>query len=325
MVGKIPTQSRQRGAARAPLAMLVFAAAGALSASGGAIAAYGTDGGLKVSVIGDQIIRGASDALSVSDSATVVNASESSTAAVAYSASLATARVTTSAAAAASPADVYDATAFVEADPASFSDRLTFVMPAGTYETGAHATFRGFAGGALSSVGCTNHNPDPGINLCSNGFQTITFAAGSSLGNATYHRRLDVNAGAQAADGLAERFSLTVPLVQAGQVFASPTAVSVVVSGSMSTRGTAVNTYSYPFGAKGTQFTSDFSAYFSGISVQPGIVWEPESDVFLSQPVPEPETWALLVGGGALLAARVLRCRKASPPVRRRSEHSGTG
>lgn len=296
--------------------MLAFPLMGALAASGGAAAAYGTDGGLKASVIGDQIIRAKSDPLSMSDSATVVNGSENSAAAVTYSASLASARVVTSAAAAASPADAYGATAFVEADPASFSDRLTFLMPAGTYETGALATFHGFAGGALSSVGCTNHDPDPGINVCSNGFQTVTFAAGSSLGNATYHRRLDVNAGAQAADGLAERFSLTVPLVQAGQVLASPTAVSVAVSGSMSTRGTAVNTYSYPFGAKGTQFTSDFSAYFSSVSVQPGIVWEPESDVFLSQPVPEPETWAMFAGGGALLTARLLGRRKTAASVR---------
>lgn len=108
-----------------------------------------------------------------------------------------------------------------------------------------------------------------------------------------------------AADGLSESFALTVPLVRAGEVFAVPVAVDAVVSGAMSTRGIAVNTYSYPFGATSTLFTADFTAYFASVSVQPGMVWESASDTFLSQPVPEPGTWLMLVAGGAALAVRL--------------------
>jgi PEP-CTERM motif len=89
----------------------------------------------------------------------------------------------------------------------------------------------------------------------------------------------------------------------------------------MISKGMALNTFSYPFGASQTLFAADFGAAFTDLEVTGatagraraanGITWTSPSGVFLSQPVPEPGTWALMLLGGLATATAVRRRQRS--------------
>lgn len=115
---------------------------------------------------------------------------------------------------------------------------------------------------------------------------------------------LEVDAGGLAADGLGEHFALTVSLLGPDSQVSAPVDVTVAVTAMLQSRGSARNTYGYPFGALESMFDADFALYFTGVHV---VDWESASGVFLAAPVPEPGEWVMLLSGLAVIAARLRR------------------
>ncbi len=83
--------------------------------------------------------------------------------------------------------------------------------------------------------------------------------------------------------------------------------MTVAVTAMLQSRGSARNTYGYPFGAPESMFDADFALYFTGVHVADGVRWDSASGVFLAEPVPEPGEWAMLLSGLAVIAARLRR------------------
>lgn len=267
-------------------------------------AAFGTNGHLIASVIGDQANRSDVGTTFLTDDATVINAEWGSGASALYIASLPAAMLVSQASATANPATALYATGNAGIEYVTLADSITFHVPVGTYAGGLSATFAGAVLGSIQAVGCTNSVPN---NYCSAGSQVVDASVGGTLGSDNYHRMLNVDAGGLAADGLGEHFALTVQLVGAGAVVGAPLDVAVSVTAMLQSRGSARNTYGYPFGARESMFDADFALYFTGIGVADGVTWDSASGVFLAEPVPEPGEWALLLSGLAVIAARLRR------------------
>jgi hypothetical protein len=223
---------------------------------------------------------------------------------------LASAQLVTHAAATANPADVYGAGAVAMVEPVSFKDRLSFLIPAGVYANDLR--LRGFAAGSLQAGGCQNGVP----NSCANGCQDIWFHIGGSYGAQDYTCRLDVNPEGTSSQLLGDRFTLDIKLLPAG-TFESDVSVDVAVEAYMISKGMALNTNGYPLGASATMFAADFEAAFTDLEVTGvmaaqaraanGITCTSASSVFLTQPVPEPGTWSMLMMGGLATAVAVRR------------------
>lgn len=286
----------------------------AVASSPVAAAAFGTSGTIYVGTTDgyeNPIFPDAPTVLLVEGAQTTHSAGHSK-ADARMSASLASAQLVTHAAATAKPADVYGAAAAAMVEPVSFRDRLSFMIPAGGYANDLRLRLSGFAAGSVQAEGCQNGVPDS----CSNGYQIISFHIGGSYGGQDYSRRLDVDAGGTSSQLLGERFTLDIKLLPAG-TFENDVTVDVAVEAYMISKGLAVNTYSYPLGADQTLFAADFGAAFTDLEVTGAMVagapaasavtWTSASGVFLTQPVPEPGTWALMLLGGLVTTAAVRR------------------
>jgi hypothetical protein len=223
---------------------------------------------------------------------------------------LASAQLVTHAAAAATPGDVSVAGAVGGVGPVWFKGRRSLLIQAGVYANALR--LRGFAAGSLQAGGCQNGVP----NSCANGCHEIWFHIGGSYGAQDYTCRLDVNAEGTSSQLLGDRFTLDIKLLPAG-AFDSNVSVDVAVEAYMISKGMALNTYGYPLGATATMFAADFEAAFTDLEVTGvmaaqgraanGITWTSASGVFLTQPVPEPGTWSMLLMGGLATAVAVRR------------------
>lgn len=289
--------------ARSPGHALVMALAlGSLPVTGHA-AEYGTFGDLSASVAGDQESRqqAGDNVRLLTDQADVSNQALASVANAYYYASLASASLAATASASAQ-AELFQAEGNANVNSVSFFDRLTFSIPAGTYASGLSATFHGIAAGSMEVEGCTN--PPLSLNNCSSGFQVFNARAGGPIDSDSFDARVDVDAESNAADSLGSLFALRVSLLAADQTLLAPLDVAVAVSAYLQTGGSARNTYGYEFGAKQSLFNSNATLHFTRIESPEGVTWGSASGVFLSQPIPEPESWALLAAGLVVLAMR---------------------
>ncbi|MBX3635259.1 MAG: PEP-CTERM sorting domain-containing protein [Rubrivivax sp.] len=263
-----------------------------------ATATFGTSGQAYASAAGvPPVDSSLTDPVFVGDSIAVANGYGAQASAI-YWASLASAALSSLAAATADPANVIQNSAGAEVNAVSFVDRLFFTIPAGTYGDGLFVRFHGFTQGSLLALGCTNN---AGNNLCSNGYHTLRFDAGTAYGSATYAARKDVDAGGVAAASMDTLFALDVPILNA-TTLAVPLTVAAPVSASIITKGIALGTYGYPAGAVLTMFSGDVWGAFTSIDVPADVTWTSESGVFLSQPVPEPATWLLWLAGGVVVS-----------------------
>lgn len=222
------------------------------------------------------------------------------TAMAAYVASLPSATLKTRVAATADPADVFGNSAFAQVNAVSFADTLTIHIPAGTYQSDLQAVFRGFVTGHLLAQGCTLYA------TCSNGYQVTDFQVGGGLGAANYHRRTEVFADAVASASLDDFFTLSVPVLRA-QTLVEDAQMVLSVTASMITQGSALGTY--PNGARRTMFAGDAWGGFTAVETPSGVDWSSNAG-FLAQPVPEPESWAMLLAG-VVVTGWTLRRRAA--------------
>ena len=286
-----------RGCGRsAPWGIVLLMAVTAPAAS-----AFSVHGEATVAVTGSSASSDLTEPSLVGDSIAVSNAN--SAASAWYTASLASATLSSYASAAADPATAYGSGANAQVAPVSFVDTLSFHVPAGTYATGLGVRFEGFTLGSLLALGCR----PTALPVCSNGYHAVHFYAGGPYGSDTYQARADVDAGTTSSGSMDAFFVLDLPIMNS-TTLTMPTDVQVSVTGSITTRGAALNTYGYS-GDLSTLFTGDLFAGFTRLETPANVTWTSDSGLFLSLPVAEPPSMALMLAGAAAIALLVARRR----------------
>ena len=199
--------------------------------------------------------------------------------------------------------DSYSSAAGAYAD-ASFSDVITFNIPAGTYDNGVYASLTGFANGTLDATGAVGglHSTVRGLG---------SFAFGSSGDSYAFSFDETAKGSGPVALVIDETFTLSTELVAPGQtVAAGGIQVDRSVTASLEAYGTALHAYGYAGVPDYSSILGDFysTGGFSALSTADGVSWTSDSGVFLSAvPIPA-AVW--LFGSGLTLLLLMTKQKK---------------
>jgi hypothetical protein len=127
------------------------------------------------------------------------------------------------------------------------------------------------------------------------------------------------------ATGVNQFFILPFVLLPPNTVLSAPTTERAFITGAVILNGGANPTFTLDNGAKRTSFSAGVAAAFTSIEVPSGVTWVSDSGVFLSQPIPEPSTWALVLAGIALVGLRLRGPQRTQPATASDRPRGGIG